>query len=128
MTCVALKSASNQASDPAMLHGVRWLLDEVGESWGKLEARVRVDTEAQRAREAQQRRERAERVRKIREERERWVRGVGGTESALCELQLSVCKYTGRQHWRELSGGRRGRRRKKRRVMGSKTIPSNPFR
>ncbi len=68
---MALKSTSDPASDPAILRGVRWLLDEVGERWGEIEGRVRPDMEAQRAREAQQRRERAERIRRIREERER---------------------------------------------------------
>ena len=73
MKCIALHSASGGRLDPAIRQGVSWLLQRVGDGYGDLSERVRVDSEAQRAQEQRARAERAERVRRIKEERERWV-------------------------------------------------------
>ena len=71
--CVALKSASQNRSDPSIKRGVKWLLNSIGKQYDSISERVRADVMEQRQTEAQQRKERAERVRKIREERERYL-------------------------------------------------------
>ena len=69
--CVALKSATQNRSDPSIRQGVKWLLNSIGEHYDTITDRVRADVMELRQIEARQRRERAERVRRIREERER---------------------------------------------------------
>ena len=69
--CTALKSAIGNKTDPGVHSGARWLLKQIGQSYGQIRERVNADVAAQRAMEAQKRKERAERVRRIKEERER---------------------------------------------------------
>ena len=71
--CVALKSATQNRSDPSIKQGVKWLLNSIGGQYDSITERVRTDVMELREIEAQQRRERAERVKRIREERERYI-------------------------------------------------------
>ena len=70
---MALKSATQNHSDPSIKQGVKWLLNSIGGQYDNIAERVRTDVMELREIEAQQRRERAERVKRIREERERYI-------------------------------------------------------
>lgn len=69
--CAALRHAGGDRADPAIRRGVKWLLKQIGQDYGRIRERVNADVAVQRAMEAQKRKERSERVRKIKEERER---------------------------------------------------------
>ncbi len=73
MKCAALRHAGGDRADPAIRRGVKWLLKQIGQDYGRIRERVNADVAVQRAMEAQKRKERSERVRKIKEERERYV-------------------------------------------------------
>lgn len=87
--CVALKSATQNHSDPSIKQGVKWLLNSIGGQYDNIAERVRTDVKELREIEAQQRRERAERVKRIREERERYIYYI--TAAQIPSLIVCLC-------------------------------------